>query len=75
MHDLKPIIAVASLSIFALVISFVLLLIYGFSHYGISFDSAFWKPTSVTALMSSIGIPSFSLGYNFSFLSFYVHSS
>ncbi len=30
------------------------------------------KPSSWTNLLSSMGVASFSLGYNFSFLSFYV---
>ena len=72
LHDLGPIVTAASLSIFALVISFVLLLVYGFANYGITFDSSFWKPATATSLLAAMGIPSFSLGFNFSFLSFYV---
>lgn len=72
MHDIRPIVAAASLSIFALIISFIILLVFGFIRYGISFDSSFWAPASATAFLSSIGIPSYSLGYNFSFLSFFV---
>ena len=55
----------SSLSILALLISFVLLLVYGFVSFGL-------KPSSWTNLLSSMGVASFSLGYNFSFLSFYV---
>lgn len=32
------------------------------------------RPLSWTALLSSMGVASFSLGYNFSFLSFFVRS-
>ena len=72
MHDIRPIVAAASLSIFALIISFIILLVFGFIRYGITFDSSFWVPSSTIAFLSSIGIPSYSLGYNFSYLSFYV---
>lgn len=72
LSDMNPIIAVASLSIFALVISFAILLVYGFVQYGITFSLSMLAPASASLLFSSVGVPSFSLGYNFSFLSFYV---
>ena len=74
LSDMNPIIAVASLSIFALVLSFAILLVYGFVQYGITFSPSMLVPASTSLLFSAIGVPSFSLGYNFSFLSFYVAS-
>lgn len=62
----------SSLSILALLISFVLLLVYGFVSFGLTLDASMLKPSSWTNLLSSMGVASFSLGYNFSFLSFYV---
>ena len=74
LKDISPIIAVASLSIFALLISFVILLIYGFIHYGLTFKASMLAPVSFGALFASMGVPSFSLGFNFSYLSFFVRS-
>lgn len=64
----------SSLSIFALILSFLILLVYGFVSYGVTFDWSMMRPLSLTDLFSSMGAASFSLGYNFSFLSFYVRS-
>lgn len=72
LSDMNPIIAVASLSIFALILSFAILLIYGFVQNGVTFSPSMLSPASASLLFSSVGVPSFSLGYNFSFLSFYV---
>ena len=72
LHDMKPIVTVASFSIFALVISFSILLVYGLITYKLTWKMSFLFPMSVSSLLSSIGVPSFSLGYNFSYLSFYV---
>ena len=69
---MKPIVMVASLSIFALIISFLILLGYGLITYKLTWKQSFLFPLSATSFFSSIGIPSYSLGYNFSFLSFYV---
>ena len=66
------IVMVASLSIFALIISFLILLGYGLITYKLTWKQSFLFPLSATSFFSSIGIPSYSLGYNFSFLSFYV---
>lgn len=63
---------VSSFSIFALLFSFVVLLIYGYTTYGAHIDSSVLGPRSLSALFSSMGVPAFSLGYNFSFLTFYV---
>lgn len=63
---------VSSFSIFALIISFILLLIYGYSIYGPHIDRSVLPPPSWSSFFSSMGVPAFSLGYNFSFLSFYV---
>ncbi|KAK8826289.1 hypothetical protein WA538_001429 [Blastocystis sp. DL] len=71
MSSLKPLMFVSSFSIFALLFSFVVLLIYGYSTYGAHVDSSVLGPRSLTALFSSMGVPAFSLGYNFSFLTFY----
>ncbi|KAK8804266.1 hypothetical protein WA171_000358 [Blastocystis sp. BT1] len=71
LHDMKPIVMVASLSIFALIISFLILLGYGLITYKLTWKQSFLFPLSATSFFSSIGIPSYSLGYNFSFLSFY----
>lgn len=68
----RPLVPVSSLSIFALILSFLILLVYGFVSYGITFDWSMMKPLSLLDLFSSMGAASFSLGYNFSFLSFYV---
>ena len=68
----RPLVPVSSLSIFALVLSFVILLVYGFVKNGIVFNSSMLVPSSLVDMLSSIGVASFSLGYNFSFLSFYV---
>ena len=65
---------VSSFSIFALLFSFVVLLIYGYTTYGAHIDSSVLGPRSLSALFSSMGVPAFSLGYNFSFLSFFVRS-
>ena len=72
LKDISPIISVASLSIFALIISFIILLIYGFINYGITFKSSMLAPVSFGALFASMGVPSFSLGFNFSYMSFFV---
>ncbi|KAK8819624.1 hypothetical protein WA556_002612, partial [Blastocystis sp. ATCC 50177/Nand II] len=71
MKDMKPLVPVSSLSILALLISFILLLAYGFASFHITFSLSMLKPLSWTALLSSMGVASFSLGYNFSFLSFF----
>ncbi|OAO15593.1 10 transmembrane domain, possible aa transporter [Blastocystis sp. ATCC 50177/Nand II] len=71
LKDISPIIAVASLSIFALLISFVILLVYGFIHYGLTFKTSMLAPVSFGALFASMGVPSFSLGFNFSYMSFF----
>ena len=68
----RPLVPVSSLSIFALLLSFIILLIYGFIQYGISFKPSMLVPTSLVDTLSSIGVASFSLGYNFSYLSFFV---
>lgn len=68
----RPLVPVSSLSIFALVLSFVILLVYGFVKNGIVFKASMLVPSSLVDMLSSIGVASFSLGYNFSFLSFYV---
>lgn len=70
----RPLVPVSSLSILALLISFILLLAYGFASFHITFSLSMLKPLSWTALLSSMGVASFSLGYNFSFLSFFVLS-
>ena len=71
LKDMKPLVPVSSLSIFALVLSFVILLVYGFVKNGIVFKASMLVPSSLVDMLSSIGVASFSLGYNFSFLSFY----
>ena len=68
----RPLVFVSSFSIFALIFSFIILLIYGFSTYGAHIDKSVLMPPSWSSLFSSMGVPAFSLGYNFSFLSFYV---
>lgn len=75
MKDISPIITVASLSIFALIISFAILLVYGFINYGLTFKASMLAPVSFGALFASMGVPSFSLGFNYSYMSFYVASS
>lgn len=72
LYDTKPIVMVASWSIFALIISFMILLGYGLVTYKLTWKQSFLFPLSAASFFSSIGIPSYSLGYNFSFLSFYV---
>lgn len=72
LNNLRPIVMAASLSIFALGLSFVILLIYGFVHYKLTWKSSFLFPISAATLFSSMGTPGYSLGFNFSFLSFYV---
>ena len=62
----------SSLSIAALLISFLLLLGYGIVVNGLSFSPSMQKPLSAVDLLSTIGVASFSLGYNFSYLSFFV---
>ena len=74
MKDISPILAVASLSIFALIISFAILLVYGFTNYGLTFKTSMLAPVSFGALFASMGVPSFSLGFNYSYMSFYVVS-
>lgn len=68
----RPLVFVSSFSIFALIISFMILLIFGYSTYGVHIDASVLPPPSLSSLFSSMGVPAFSLGYNFSFLSFYV---
>ena len=75
MKDISPIITVASLSIFALIISFAILLVYGFINSGLTFKASMLAPVSFGALFASMGVPSFSLGFNYSYMSFYVASS
>ena len=70
----RPLVPVSSLSIFALLLSFLILLFFGFVNYGMTFHLSMLKPLSFTDLCASMGAASFSLGYNFSFLSFYVPS-
>lgn len=70
----RPLVPVSSLSIFALLLSFLILLVFGFVNYGMTFNVAMLKPLSLIDLCASMGAASFSLGYNFSFLSFYVPS-
>ena len=54
MKDISPIITVASLSIFALIISFAILLVYGFINYGLTFKASMLAPVSFGALFASI---------------------
>ena len=70
----RPLVPVSSLSIFALLLSFLILLVFGFVNYGMTFNVSMLKPLSLIDLCASMGAASFSLGYNFSFLSFYVPS-
>ena len=71
---IRPLVPVSSLSIFALLLSFLILLVFGFVNYGMTFNLSMLKPLSLVDLCASMGAASFSLGYNFSFLSFYVAS-
>lgn len=68
----RPLVFVSSFSIFALIFSFIILLVYGYTTIGVHIDKSVLMPPSWSALFSSMGVPAFSLGYNFSFLSFYV---
>ena len=40
--------------------------------FGLTFNLSMLQPLSWNALLSSMGVAAFSLGYNFSFLSFFV---
>ena len=75
LNNLRPIVTAASMSIFALGLSFIILVIYGLVNYKLTWKTSFLFPISAATLFSSMGTPGYSLGFNFSYLSFYVRAS
>lgn len=69
LKDPSLLVTISSFGLFALVISFVLLFIYGVSNFSFSFKREYLFPLSASAFFNKIGIYIYALGFTLFLLS------
>ena len=69
LKDPSLLVTISSFGLFALVISFILLFVYGVTNFSFSFKREYLFPLSASAFFNKIGIYIYSLGFTLFLLS------
>ena len=69
LKDPSAVVGISSFGLIALVISFVLLMIFGLQHYQFSFDVSYLWPLSLKDFLNNFGVLVYSLGFTLFLLS------